>query len=175
MPCEWLAPVDPCGLRISDATLLARSSVKGNHVELVTEKTNTPVSVFVGEPVLEALQGFTQETKTHYFWNGKLSVKSLTNLYRDFYIAPVFEAAGLTGKTPHQFRHTCATKLVAKGVSVENVAALLGNSPKIIWKHYSAWIPARQEALDKAIQDANGWHHLEANRKPSKKIAKSRV
>jgi integrase len=55
------------GLRISDATLLARDSLKGNHIELVTEKTSTPVSVFVGEPVIEALQGFTPETKTHYF------------------------------------------------------------------------------------------------------------
>ena len=154
---------------------MSRASVKGNHIELVTEKTGTPVSVYVAQPVLDALQAFTPETKTHYFWDGKLSVKSLTNLYRDFYLGTVFEAADLTGKTPHQFRHTFATKLLAKGVSVENVAALLGNSPRTVWKHYAPWVPARQAALDDDVKRANGWHHLEENRKPSSKVSKKAV
>jgi integrase len=101
-------------------------------------------------------------------------VKSLTNLYRDFYIAPIFEAAGLTGKTPHQFRHTFATKLLAKSVSLENVAVLLGNSPKRVWESYAAWVPARQIALDEDVKRANGWRHLEAE-KPAKKPSKRKT
>jgi hypothetical protein len=31
----------------------------------------------------------------------------------------------------------------------------------MIWKHYAAWIPARQAALDEHVQKANGWHRLE--------------
>jgi hypothetical protein len=33
-------------------------------------------------------------------WNGNGTLKSLTNLYRDFYLAAVFKAARLTGN-PH--------------------------------------------------------------------------
>jgi site-specific recombinase XerD len=68
---------------------------------------------------------------------------------------------------PHQFRHTFATKLLSKGTSIENVAALLGNTPKVVWKHYSAWVKERQEALDQAVLIANGFHHLKkAKTKP---------
>jgi hypothetical protein len=35
-----------------------------------------------------------------------------------------------------------------KGASVEQVAAILGNSPAIVVKHYSQWIKSRQDALD---------------------------
>ena len=98
-------------------------------------------------------------TETHFFWDGIITLKSLTNLYRDFYLAPVFKAAKLTGDPhPHQFRHTFATKLLSHGTSVENVAALLGNSPRIVWRHYAAWVKERQEALDQAVLNANGFH-----------------
>jgi Phage integrase family len=88
-------------------------------------------------------------------------LKSLTNLYRDFYLIPVFKAAKIKGRPhPHQFRHTFAVKLLSHGTSVENVAALLGNSLKIVWKHYAAWVKERQEALDTAVLAANGFNHL---------------
>jgi integrase len=86
----------------------------------------------------------------------------LTNLYRDFYLKPIFKAAGLAGNpTPHQFRHTFASKLLSAGVKVDDVAALLGNSPNIVRKHYAAWIKERQDRLDDVIASANGWKHLE--------------
>jgi hypothetical protein len=53
---------------------------------------------------------------------------------------------------------------LTKGVSVENVAAILGNSPAIVVKHYSQWISSRQEALDAA---------LELTWKPTLQIVKS--
>jgi hypothetical protein len=63
----------------------------------------------VAEPVVAALRAFTPVIKTHFFWDGQLDVKPLTNLYRDFYLKPIFKAAGLAANpTPHQFRHTFA-------------------------------------------------------------------
>jgi hypothetical protein len=118
------------------------------------------------------LGSFKPVSKTHFFWDGSSTLKSLTNLYRDFYLAPVFNAAKLTGNPhPHQFRHMFATKLLSHGTSVENVAALLGNSPKIVWKHYAAWVAERQEALDQAVLRANGFRHL----KPTKAKSTKRV
>jgi hypothetical protein len=82
----------------------------------------------------------------------------------------VFKAAKLTGNPhPHQFRHAFATKLLSHGTSVENVAALLGNSPKIVWKHYAAWVKERQEARDQAVLTANGSGHLHGNQEEASK------
>ena len=44
------------------------------------------------------------------------------------------------------------TQLLSKGVPVSEVAAILGNSPRIVEKHYSQWIQARQTALEAAVK-----------------------
>jgi integrase len=54
--------------------------------------------------------------------------------------------------TAHRFRHTFACELLSKGVPVSEVAAILGNSPRIVEKHYSQWIETRQKALDAAVK-----------------------
>jgi hypothetical protein len=52
---------------------------------------------------------------------------------------------------PHPFRHTMATELLEKGTLVKHVAAILGNSPQIIYKHYTPRVPRHQKALDAAV------------------------
>ena len=154
------------GLRIGDATMLRVDKLVGNRLSLRTQKASKDISVLLPPLVVDALKNFETVSKTHFFWNGSTTLKSLTNLYRDLYLAPVFKAARLTGNPhPHQFRHTFATKLLSSGTSLENVAALLGNSPRIVWKHYAAWCKERQEALDQAVLKANGFGHL-ASAKP---------
>jgi hypothetical protein len=44
------------------------------------------------------------------------------------------------------------------GNSIETVAALLGNSPKILEKHYHHWVRGRQEKLEEAVK--NSWAQL---------------
>jgi site-specific recombinase XerD len=155
------------GLRIGDATMLSLDKLKGNRLTLRTQKAQKDISILLPQRVVDTLHDFEPTSKTYFFWNGAVSLKSVTNLYRDFYLVPVFRAAKpkLTGKPhPHQFRHTFATKLLSAGTSIENVAALLGNTPKIVWKHYAAWVPERQEALDEAVLNANGYHELASTR-----------
>jgi len=53
---------------------------------------------------------------------------------------------------PHRFRHTLAADLLMKGASCEDVAAILGNSPAIVQKHYSQWIKGRQDRLDSILE-----------------------
>jgi site-specific recombinase XerD len=43
---------------------------------------------------------------------------------------------------PHRFRDTFASNLLLKGVSIENVAILLGNTVRVCEKHYAPWIKA---------------------------------
>jgi integrase len=57
--------------------------------------------------------------------------------------------------TPHRFRHTFARILLERpGVSVRDVAELLGNSEQMVLKHYAAWVPGRQERLTSILRDA---------------------
>jgi integrase len=124
--------------------MLSVDKLVDNRLSLRTQKSSKDISVLLPPPVIEAMNTFKPVTKTHFFWDGLVTLKSLTNLYRDFYLAPVFKAAKLTGNPhPHQFRHTFASKLLSSGTSVENVAVLLGNTPKIVWKHYAAWVKER--------------------------------
>lgn len=60
--------------------------------------------------------------------------------------------AGIMPDHPHRFRHSLAADLLLKGASVEDVAAILGNSPAIVQKHYSQWIKSRQDRLDSFIE-----------------------
>lgn len=84
------------------------------------------------------------------FWSGKSNLDDLTNNWRKIY-GSIFKAAGVKGH-PHQFRHTVAKRLLVQGLSVSHVATLLGNSENIVRKHYSKWIPERQQAFDSAIR-----------------------
>ena len=43
--------------------------------------------------------------------------------------------------------------LLEKGVPLETVAALLGNTVKVCEKHYAPWIESRQLALEAAVGD----------------------
>ena len=57
--------------------------------------------------------------------------------------------------TPHRFRHTFARILLQKpGVTVRDVAELLGNTEDQIRKSYSAWVPERQARLLKVLKEA---------------------
>jgi integrase len=57
--------------------------------------------------------------------------------------------------SPHRFRHTFARVLLQKdGVTVRDVAELLGNTEDMIRKHYGAWVPERQARLTKILKQA---------------------
>jgi len=48
----------------------------------------------------------------------------------------------------HRFRHTLAKELLERGILLEMVAAILGNTAKVCEKHYSHWVESRQLALE---------------------------
>ena len=56
---------------------------------------------------------------------------------------------------PHRFRHTFARILLQKpGVTVRDVAELLGDTEDMVLRHYGAWIPERQERLTRVLMEA---------------------
>lgn len=66
-------------------------------------------------------------------------------------LAKVFDDAGIDDGHSHRFRDSFAVALLARGISMEHVATLLGISVKIAQKHYAPWETKRQGALDDAL------------------------
>jgi site-specific recombinase XerD len=139
------------GLRISDAVTISKSKFAddgdGWMVELRTQKTGTSVACPIQSDLAESIMELEGDTP---FWSGKSDLEDITKNWRKIYTR-IFAAAKIDGH-PHQFRHTFAKRLLAKGTPVGYVASLLGNTEEICRKHYAKWISERQTALNKAVR-----------------------
>jgi integrase len=126
------------GLRISDASTLARSEVVDGKLRLRTEKNGAVVWLPLPTDLLEALDG-VENPGDFYFWNGRS--KKITAVYiwsatfrRVFELAQIPEHRRFT----HNFRHT-VRPTSWQGVSVETVRQFW--KPSEVSQHYSHWIP----------------------------------
>lgn len=137
------------GLRISDTATLKRSAVKDGKIHTRQEKTGQPVYVPIPPFVVEALEKV--KGGEYFFWSGKGKPYTITNNWRK-YLSWLFKRSGVKGARSHRFRDSFSVSLLLKGVSVENVATLLGNSPRVVIKHYSPWIAERQRKLEEAVK-----------------------
>jgi site-specific recombinase XerD len=138
------------GLRISDAARLTVSHIQEGKVLLRTEKTGTLVWIPVPEFVVDALAEVPRESE-FYFQTGKAKAKTVRGGW-DRTIRTILTLAGVDHGSAHAFRTTLAVDLLNKGVAIETVAAILGNSPAIVHKHYSPFVKSRQEALETALR-----------------------
>lgn len=68
--------------------------------------------------------------------------------------------------TPHGFRHYRITELLAAGVRVEDVADMVGTSPKEIRKTYRHWIKEAEDRLDEVQRQAWLAQGLDKNGNP---------
>jgi integrase len=137
------------GLRIRDVVQLRRSQVFNEYIVLRTHKNGSFVRLPLHPDVLAALEKISQD-QPYIFWSGEGNPKSCVGdwqrtLRRLGAIAGVHIHA-------HRWRHTFAADLLSKGVPVSEVAAILGNSPRIVEKHYAQWVSQRQQALDAAVK-----------------------
>ena len=86
-----------------------------------------------------------------YFYTGNGTVKTWTTEWEER-LKKVFVLAGLPDGHSHQFRDTFAVRLLLRGVYMETVATLLGNTVKVVRKHYSPWVQARQAVLETSVR-----------------------
>ncbi len=142
------------GLRISDATLLKVSALKSKRLFLHTAKTGEPVYCPLPHYVVTALENIPHKNPDYFFWSGYSKTQAATSLWRKR-LAKLFEEAKVTNAHSHRFRDTFAVSLLEAGVSMENVAALLGHaSQKITERHYAPWMKSRQERLEREVYKA---------------------
>jgi integrase len=145
------------GLRISDAVQLGPTSLVGDSLRIRTQKTGADVRVPLPLEVLSALQSLPVDDGK-WFWNGRIKLtKRIGNLRRTFQRScKTTEGEEKTTIVPdlgfHRFRDTAAVRWLEAGLSVQDVASLLGNSVRIVEKHYSAWIEERSVRLEARVR-----------------------
>jgi site-specific recombinase XerD len=106
---------------------------------------------------VEALHASPSDNPRYFFWNGESRPTSAVKVWEGTF-QRVFELA----QTPehkafiHNFRHSFATDLLTHGIPIEDVAALLGNSVKIVEKHYAHLVKARRERLEHRVRELWG-------------------
>lgn len=146
------------GLRISDVTTfhIDRMQQTGE-IHVRTTKAGTHVYTWVPEWLQERICARAQEVGPYIF--GEHQTKDM-NVVTDVWRRKLNKLWTLCGPwpvkpTPHRFRHTFARVLLQRpGVSVRDVAELLGNTEQMVRKHYAAWIPERQERLTAVLKAA---------------------
>jgi integrase/recombinase XerD len=142
------------GLRISDVTTLATSSLEGRRIRLHQAKTGQPVSILLPEFVAHDLRRVQHKEPKYFFWSGTSKVQAAVSVWRKR-LATVFTDAKIKDGHSHRFRDTFAVALLTRGVSLESVSKLLGHqSIRITQRHYAPWVKSRQDALDKELEKA---------------------
>ena len=146
-----------------------------NHLRLHRTKTRTWVKVLLPTVVADRLRSLPVQAGGFWFWNRQTDSKHETatgnirrqlrrvfrpegaNIaLRDEEGQPILDRAGNQKYGhPYQMRHTFVLEQINAGASLERIAELLGNSYKIVEKHYSAWVQSRQKALDETV--AKSW------------------
>jgi site-specific recombinase XerD len=110
----------------------------------------------------------------YFFWSGHGKVQSATSNWGQRYIAPCFKAAGIESEgnmLSHRLRDTFAVDLLEKGVPMEEVSKLLGQtSIRTTEKHYAKWSKGRQDRLDTLVSGT--W---ETPKKPMRRGPKPKV
>lgn len=152
------------GLRIRDAVTLECGRLVENKLMLYQAKTGTPVFVPLPPQVAELLRSIPPGLKpnpNYFFWSGnglpKTFVANWQRAYRRlFKVADLRKPDGTPKRCHcHMFRDTFAVEMLLAGVPIDQVSILLGHaSVRVTEKHYSPWVRARQDQLEKSVQAA---------------------
>lgn len=142
------------GLRIGDAVSLTPDKIVDGKLWLYTAKTDQHVYVPLPEFVTDALEATPPTNGPYWFWTGTGKLATAVKMWENR-LKRIFRAAGLPSAHSHQFRDTFAVELLLAGVSIEEVATLIGHSNiRVTQKHYAPWIQARQDKAESNVRRA---------------------
>jgi integrase len=145
------------GLRISDVSTFRIDRMRDTGEILIrTTKAGTHVYTWVPKWLQERIRARANEIGPLIFGEHQTKdINVITDVWRRR-LNNLWELCGpwKDNPIPHRFRHTFARILLERGVTIEDVAQLLGNTPAIVRKHYAAWLPDRQKRLTSILEDA---------------------
>ncbi len=124
--------------------------MNGGRIFLYAAKTGQPVWVPIPPEVFEEMES-VRRGRPYYFYSGAGAVKSAISSW-DRTLRILAKKAGVANAHLHRFRDTAAVTWLLAGMSIEDVAMLLGNTPRIVEKHYSPWVRERQDRLEAKLR-----------------------
>lgn len=137
------------GMAIGDVAKLEKSSVEGCRIRTHRKKTGEDVFAKVPQFVIDALNAAPHDNEQYFFWSGEGLIHTRTSKWGNR-LRKLFKLANIDG-TPYMFRHTLARDFLESGGSMEELAELLGNSPRVCEKYYSKWDKRRQDRLERNL------------------------
>jgi integrase len=141
------------GLRILDAAKLRPEKVVNGKLLLYTAKTGVPVWCPLPPP-----RPFQAPLVRKFFFAVRSKNPVTIAEYYRVKLEKAAIAAGLAAKRtkgelrrrneihPQRFRDTFFVRLLEKGISIEQVATLRGNSVRVCERHHAPWVFVRQTA-----------------------------
>ena len=137
------------GMRIGDCVQLEESKIVDGQITIRTTKNGKRVSIPLHPEAREALEKIKNGNR-FYFWSGEGTVKSAVSAWERT-MKRLYRICGFRAHC-HRYRHNFATELLAKGVPISEVAAILGNTAKMVEKVYGQWCKGRADALNELVK-----------------------
>jgi hypothetical protein len=134
------------GLAIRDTIQLERDHIRDGWLRIERQKTGRPVRQPLRPGLFEELLTVTNGNPKYVFWNGTSLPESATGLWQAD-LRQLMQDAGvwIKGNLSHRFRDTAVDFWLSEGRSVEQVAAYLGDTVRIVERHYADLISERME------------------------------
>ena len=149
------------GLRISDAVLLKRESIKNDMIYITTKKTKAPAQIPVHPELTNALSMLTPYEGGYFFWNRRDEGADPKTPRSNFNatIGDLFRNAGVKAPsvhhTSHMLRNTFCVDLLEKGVPLETISLLLTHeSIKTTEQYYAAFTKGYMERAARMLKKA---------------------
>jgi integrase len=137
------------GMRIGDAVQFSKDTVVDGQIILRTQKNGKRVSIPLHPDAKAALEKIANGNH-FYFWTGEGSIKSAVSCWCRTFMR-LSQIAHIK-VTAHRYRHTLIVRLLSHGIPISEVAAIAGNTPRIIERHYNQFIQSRQDKLNNAVK-----------------------
>jgi integrase len=144
------------GLRISDIATFDASRLNADGTVFIREtlKGNVPVSTWVPDWLAARIRYRARVYGSLIFGKHATSNNEvITEAWRRR-LRELWEGMGewKTHPVPHRFRHTFARILLQRHVPASAVAELMGNTEKIVLRHYANYVQERQDATIKVLK-----------------------
>jgi integrase len=145
------------GLRISDVATFHVSRLQGNgDVHIRATKNGEWIDTWVPEWLQERIRNRAKRVGSLIFGEHQTTdMDVITDVWRRK-LKAVWALCGEWKEKPthHRFRHTFVRILLQRGVSFGMVADLIGDTEEMVRKHYSKWVPERQDHVRTVLRDA---------------------
>src|SRR5262252_3149595 len=144
------------GLRISDVATFDISRLTPEGVRLRATKNGAWVCVPIPEFLRDRIRARARRLGPRIFGEHQTSdINVVADVWRRKLIR-LWEQAGPWREKPthHRFRHTFVRLLLENATPLAVIAELTGDTEQMIRRHYSAWMPGRQENVTRIIEEA---------------------